>query len=118
MASDTTDLGADRRRAPHPDRGPMIHRGQRLVRDCGPSSKSYSSDAIGTEVRHDYAFVGIAEVDAHRYLEHIVRGFLQTSLNADLRFQTTDYCKRIAFHRGSDLGGLVHETKWPRPDPL
>lgn len=96
----------------------MIHRGQLLVRDCGPSSKSYSSDAIGTEFRHDYAFVGIAEVDAHRYLEHIVRGFLQTSLNADLRFQTTDYCKRIAFHRGSDLGGLVHETKWPRPDPL
>src|SRR3546814_2653380 len=78
----------------------MIHRGQLLVRDCGPSSKSYSSDAIGTEFRHDYAFVGIAEVDAHRYLEHIVRGFLQTSLNADLRFQTTDYCKRIAFHRG------------------
>jgi hypothetical protein len=96
----------------------MIYRGQLLVRDCGASSKTYSSDTVGTEFRHDYAFVGLAEVDKRRYPEHFIQGFLQSGSLSDLKFQTTDFYQRAAFSRGCDLGGLVHETKWPRPDPL
>ncbi len=96
----------------------MIHRGQILVRDCGPSRKSYSSDAIGTEFRHDYALVGIAEVDEHRYPEHFVRGFLQNVETAGAHFRTTDHYEAFPIHPGSDLGCLVRENHWPRPDPL
>src|SRR3546814_4519805 len=96
----------------------MIYRGQLLVRDCGASRKTYSSDTIGTEFRRDYAFVGLAEVEKRRYPEHFIRGFLQSGSLSDLRFQTTDFYQRAAFSRGCDLGGLVNETEWPRPDPL
>src|SRR3546814_16854762 len=47
-----------------------------------------------------------------------IRGFLQSGSLSDLRFQTTDFYQRAAFSRGCDLGGLVNETEWPRPDPL
>src|SRR3546814_2149857 len=30
----------------------------------------------------------------------------------------SDFYQRAAFSRGCDLGGLVNETEWPRPDPL
>src|SRR3546814_6547138 len=96
----------------------MIYRGQLLVRDCGASRKTYSSDTIGTEFRRDDACVGLAEVEKRRYPEHFIRGFLQSGSLSDLRFQTTDFYQRAAFSRGCDLGGLVNETEWPRPDPL
>src|SRR3546814_7269490 len=78
----------------------MIYRGQLLVRDCGASRKTYSSDTIGTEFRRDYAFVGLAEVEKRRYPEHFIRGFLQSGSLSDLRFQTTDFYQRAAFSRG------------------
>src|SRR3546814_3505208 len=54
LASDARELGSDRRRSSDADRSQMIYRGQLLVRDCGASRKTYSSDTIGTEFRRDY----------------------------------------------------------------
>src|SRR3546814_7131096 len=116
LASDARELGSDRRRSSDADRSQMIYRGQLLVRDCGASRKTYSSDTIGTEFRRDYAFVGLAEVEKRRYPEYFIRGFLQSGSLSDLRFQTTDFYQRAAFSRGCDLGGLVNETDWPRSE--
>src|SRR3546814_15561719 len=115
LASDARELGSDRRRSSDADRSQMIYRGQLLVRDCGASRKTYSSDTIGTEFRRDYAFVGLAEVEKRRYPAHFIRGFLQRGSLSDLSFQTTDFYQRSPLRRGCDLAGLVHETTCPPP---
>src|SRR3546814_11104463 len=114
LASDARELGSDRRRSSDADRSQMIYRGQLLVRDCGASRKTYSSDTIGTEFRRDYAFVGLAEVEIRRYPAHFIRGFLQRGSLTHPRFQTdrksAEYGKSVSV-RLNPVGRRIPKKK-------
>lgn len=96
----------------------MIHRGQVIVRDCGPSRKSYSSKSIVEEYRNDYAILGIVEVDADGYPQHVIQEIFHDRTQAEPSFWVNDRKRPFKGEGpGNDIGDLARNTIWPRPNP-